>query len=125
MNAPLERNAWLALTALLASTGTLVCCVLPVVMVAVGAGAALAGLVSTVPQLIWMSGHKGLVFGLAGALLLLAGAALWRARGIPCPADPALAKACVWLRRLSAGLYMVALATFAVGSTFAFVLPRL
>lgn len=125
MNAPLTRNAWLALTALLASTGTLVCCVLPAVMVAVGAGAALAGLVSTVPQLVWISEHKGWVFGLAGVLLLVAGTALWRARRIPCPADPALAETCARLRRWSTRLYVVALATFAVGSTFAFVLPRL
>ena len=125
MNAPLKRNAWLAFTALLASTGTLVCCVLPAAMVALGAGAVLAGLVSAVPQLVWMSAHKGIVFGVAATSLLVAGFGLWRARSIPCPADPALARTCIWLRKVSARLYVVALAAFAVGSTFAFVLPRL
>ena len=125
MNAPLKRNAWLAFTALLASTGTLVCCVLPATMVALGAGAALAGLVSAVPGLVWMSAHKGLVFGVAAGMLLIAGFGLWRVRGIPCPADPSLARTCVRLRRLSSSLYIVALAGFAVGSMFAFVLPRL
>lgn len=125
MNAPLKRNAWLAFTALLASASTLVCCVLPAVMVALGAGAVLAGLVSAVPQLIWMSEHKALVFGLAAVLLVASGIGLWLARSVPCPADPALAKACVRLRALSTGLYVLALATFVVGSTFAFVLPRL
>lgn len=125
MSAPLRRNAWLAFTALLASSGTLVCCVLPAVMVALGAGAGLAGLVAAVPQLVWLSAHKGLVFGVAGALLALAGAALWRARGIPCPSDPALARACTRLRAASAGLYGVALVAFALGVAFAFVLPRL
>jgi hypothetical protein len=124
LNAPLARNACLTFVALLASTGTLLCCVLPAVMVALGAGAALAGLVSAVPQLVWMSAHKGLVFGLAGTLLAAAGAALWRARRIPCPADPSLAKACARLRRLSASLYVVAVAAFVLGSMFAFVLPR-
>lgn len=61
---------------LLASGGTLVCCVLPAVMVAAGAGAALAGLVTAVPQLVWLSEHKGAVFGLAFALLVLSGALL-------------------------------------------------
>ena len=125
MNASLKRSAWLALTALVASTGTLVCCVLPAVMVAMGAGAALAGLVAAVPQLVWMSAHKGLVFGVAAALLLVAGVVLRRARSAPCPADPALARTCVRLRKASAALYVVALAMFALGSTFAFVLPRL
>lgn len=123
MNAPLRRNAGLAFVALLASSGTLVCCVLPAVMVALGAGAALAGLVSAVPQLVWLSAHKTLVFGLAAAALLFAGAALWRARTLPCPADPALARACLRLRRTSAVLYALALVAFSAGALFAFVLP--
>jgi hypothetical protein len=125
LNAPLTRNAWLSFAALLASSGTLVCCVLPAVMVALGAGAALAGLVSAVPQLVWMSAHKALVFGLAAALLVAAGAALWRARRIPCPADPLLARACARLRTLGTRLYVVAVAAFVLGSVFAFVLPNL
>jgi hypothetical protein len=125
LNTPLRRNAWLAFTALLASTGTLVCCVLPAVMVAIGAGAALAGLVSAVPQLVWLSEHKAFVFGLAALLLGVAGAALWSARRVPCPADPALARACIRLRALSAGLYAIAVVAFVLGATFAFVLPHL
>jgi hypothetical protein len=125
LNAPLSRNAWLAFTALIASTGTLLCCVLPAAMVALGAGAALAGLVGAVPQLVWMSEHKGLVFGAAAILLSVAGVALWQARRIACPTDPALARACTRLRSLSRGLYAVALIAFALGATFAFVLPRL
>jgi len=125
LNAPLTRNTWLAFTALIASTGTLLCCVLPAVMVALGAGAALAGLVGAVPQLVWMSEHKGLVFGVAAVLLAVAGVAIWQARRTPCPADPALARACVRLRAVSRGLYVVAVLAFALGATFAFVLPRL
>lgn len=124
MNARLKRNAWLAFTALIASSGTLVCCVLPAVMVALGAGAALAGLVGAVPQLVWMSEHKGLVFGVAAALLVAAGTALWLARRAPCPADPVLARACVRLRALSRVFYLIAVGAFVLGVTFAFVLPR-
>ena len=123
MNAPLRRNAGLAFVALLASCGTLVCCVLPAVMVALGAGAALAGLVSAMPQLVWLSEHKTLVFGVAGGALALAGVAIWRGRRASCPADPALAAACVRLRRYSAALYALALIAFVTGVLFAFVLP--
>src|SRR3990170_2333314 len=65
----------------------LVCafCAQPAVMVALGAGAALAGLVTAVPQLIWLSEHKAAVFGLAFVMLGLSGALLWRARRLPCP----------------------------------------
>jgi hypothetical protein len=123
--APLRRNLGMTLLTLLASGGTLVCCVLPAVMVALGAGAALAGLVTAVPQLVWLSEHKAAVFGLAFALLVLSGAMLWRARTLPCPADPALARACTRLRRVSVALWSVATACTALGAVFAFVLPAL
>jgi hypothetical protein len=123
--APLRRNLGVALLTLLASGGTLVCCVLPAVMVALGAGAALAGLVTAVPQLVWLSEHKAAVFGLAFALLVLSGVMLWRARTLPCPADPALARACTRLRRVSVVLWSVATACTSLGAVFAFVLPAL
>jgi hypothetical protein len=117
------RNAGLAVGALLASSATLVCCVLPAALVAIGAGAALAGLVTAVPQLIWLSEHKPLVFGLAAALLAISGAALVAGRRAPCPADPELARSCQRLRRISAVIYATALLSFGVGATFAFLLP--
>jgi hypothetical protein len=117
------RNAGLAFGALLASSATLVCCVLPALLVAIGAGAALMGLVTAVPQLIWLSEHKPLVFGVAGVLLAVSGAALWVGRRAPCPADPDLARSCRWLRRISAIMYVIALMSFGAGVTFAFVLP--
>ncbi len=122
---PLHRNLGVAFIALLASGGTLVCCVLPAVMVALGAGAALAGLVTAVPQLIWLSEHKALVFGVALAMLALSGAMLWRARRLPCPADPALASACTRLRRASTFVWAAALALTLLGAVFAFVIPAL
>jgi hypothetical protein len=120
--APLRRHVGLAFLTLAASSGTLVCCVLPAVMVALGAGASLAGLVTAVPQLIWLSEHKPLVFGVAFAMLALSGIVQWRARSLPCPADPALAAACTRLRRASAWLWGIALAATALGATFAFLL---
>ena len=59
----LTRNAILSAATLLSSAGTLVCCVLPAVLVTLGAGASLAGLVTAIPQLVWLSEHKTLVFG--------------------------------------------------------------
>ncbi len=115
-----RQGLWGAFGALLASAGTLVCCVLPAVMVSLGAGAALAGLVSAVPQLIWLSEQKLLVFGTASVALLLAGCLLWRARYAPCPADPKLAQACMRLRRWSNRLYAVAVVATVVGAVFAF-----
>lgn len=118
------RNFGIAFGALIASSATLVCCVLPALLVALGAGAALAGLVNAIPQLIWLSEHKGIVFGVAGILLTVSSAALWRVRSAPCPVDPVVARACLRLRRVSWALNSAALVCFAVGVTFAFVLPK-
>ena len=125
LNAPLRRNLGVAFATLLASSGTLVCCVLPAVMVALGAGASLAGLVTAFPQLVWLSEHKPLVFGFAFAMLALSGVVQWRARSLPCPADPVLALACARLRRASWVLWWIALLATGLGAFFAFVLPRL
>ncbi len=123
MNRALHSSVAASATALLASSATLVCCVLPAVLVSLGAGAALAGLVSAVPQLIWLSEHKLLVFGGAAALLVVSGFFLWYARRLPCPADPHAARTCLRLRALSRWLYGGAASAFAIGVLFAFVLP--
>ena len=63
------------------------------------------------------------VFALAGLLLAISGFMIWRARRLPCPVDPVAARSCTRLRRASAVLYGVSVAIFAVGASFAFVLP--
>lgn len=121
----LRGSYWSALLSLLTSGSTLVCCALPALLVSIGAGATLAGLVSAVPQLVWLSGRKTEVFSIAGAMLAVAGAMQWCARHAPCPLDPALAAACTRTRRLSLGTYLFSVAVYAVGVVFAFVLPAL
>jgi len=49
--------------------GTLICCALPIVLVAVGAGSVVASLVSTAPWLVVLSRNKEWVFLVAGGLL--------------------------------------------------------
>lgn len=76
-----------------------------------------------VGRLIRLSEHRGLVFGVAGGMLFLSGVTLWRARSLPCPTDPALARTCVQLRRWSVGLWWTAAIATSMGALFAFVLP--
>jgi glycerol kinase len=113
---------WLTL---FASGGTLICCALPALLVALGAGATLASLATHIPALVWVSEHKNLVFALAGSMLVAAGFMQWRARRLPCPADPALARACTQARTVSRAVYFFAVAVFALGGLFAYVLPAL
>lgn len=106
--------------ALAASVGTLLCCVLPSLLVLAGLGTTVAAVTSNVPGLVWLSRHKGWVFLVAG--LLIAGSRLYSRRvaprmsveGASCP--PALGR---WTRRawwLSVALYGAGLfAVYVVG----------
>jgi hypothetical protein len=121
----MRQSAWSAWAALFASSGTLVCCALPALLVALGAGAALSSLVSVFPQIVWLSEHKAVVFGVAVAAMAVAGALQWRNRSAPCPTDPALRDACLRTRLWSWRVYLASLVLLAIGALFAFVLPLL
>ncbi len=125
MSDPHGRNVAVAFGRYLRASATLVCCVLPAMFVSIGAGAALAGMVSAIPQLIWLSEHKVAVFSTAAGLLIVSGIFLWNGRRLPCPADPRLAAACSRLRKVSGVVYGIAAVAFGVGVAFAFLLPVL
>lgn len=119
----LKQNAVASLLSLFTSGSTLICCALPAVLVSIGAGAAMAGLVTTFPQIVWLSEHKVALFAIAGVMLLAAGVMQWRARSLPCPADPALAAACTRARKWSVAIYAFSLVMFVTGFFFAFLAP--
>ena len=110
---------------LFASSSTLVCCALPALLVALGAGAALSSLISVFPQLVWLSEHKLEVFGLAVVMMGLSGALQWRNRTAPCPTDPALRNACLRTRATAARVWWASALLLLVGAWFAFVQPWL
>ena len=117
---PHARSTGVALGALLASGATLVCCVLPAALVSVGAGTVVVGLVTAFPQLVWLSEHKAIVFGVAAGMVLASAIVSWRTRKLPCPADPALADSCLRLRRFSAIVLAIAAVSLLLGAGFAF-----
>jgi len=113
----------MSLLALFTSSGTLICCALPALLVALGAGAVLSSLIATVPQLVWFSEHKTEVFTVAMIMLIASGLLQWRSRYLPCPVDPALASMCLRTRRRSLWMYLVSVAIFLLGGFFAFIAP--
>lgn len=119
------KHTLLPTLSLFTSVGTLVCCALPALFVTLGAGAALAGLVSAVPWLVALSKYKVWTFGISGLMILLAGLMRFRARNAPCPADPVQAKACTRLRKVSGWMYWLSVAVYAVGFFFAFIAVRI
>ena len=122
---PSPSGKWLAFLSLFTSTGTLLCCALPALLVALGAGAALSTLVAVVPGLVWVSEYKEVVFSVAGVMLVASGWLQWRGRFAPCPLDPAQRDACLRTRKTSTRVYLASVAVYAVGGWFAFVQPLL
>jgi hypothetical protein len=123
LNAGLKNNLLISFLSLFTSGSTLICCALPALLVSIGAGAAMAGLVGTFPQLVWISEHKTPLFLFAAIMLVGAGMMQWRARSLPCPVEPKLALACVRARKMSFYIYIISVAIFLVGFFFAFVAP--
>ncbi|MEZ4846744.1 MAG: hypothetical protein R2877_07380 [Bdellovibrionota bacterium] len=109
---------------LFASTGTLICCAIPALLVILGAGAALAGAISTFPQLIWLSAHKLWIFGMGGVLIALSLVSHGYSQAQSCPVDgqkencETTKKTSNWLLWVSVGLYLV-------GFTVTFILPKI
>lgn len=109
-----------ATIALFTSLGTLICCALPAMLVLAGMGAVWAGVLNAVPGITVFGENKEIVFGVTALVLLASGAWQWHARNLPCPADPAKARACTRLRRISWTLWGISVAAFAIGGFFAF-----
>jgi hypothetical protein len=123
------QNLWkqniMPFLSLFTSVGTLVCCALPALFVTLGAGAALAGLVSNAPWLIALSAHKTWAFGIAGILMLGTGILRFLNRNAPCPIDKAAAIACTRLRKISSWMYWISVGIYAIGFFFAFIAVRI
>lgn len=116
-----KKTVILPVLSLFTSAGTLVCCALPALLVSLGAGAVLAGVMADFPQLAFLSKYKIILFIVAGVMLLIAGVFQYRARNFPCPVDPAKAKACMRLRRISLWIYAFSVLVYLIGFFFAFI----
>jgi len=112
-----------SIVSLFASTSTLICCALPALLVSLGAGAALASLVSVFPQIVWISEHKEVIFLISSGLMVVGGIVQWRNRFAPCPIDPDLRYTCLKTRKTSLRIYLLSLALLLIGGWFAFIQP--
>ena len=121
----LVKTKHISLLTLFSSGGTLICCALPALLVSLGAGAVMASLVSSVPQIVWFSEHKLGVFIFAGVMLAISGLLQWQARSLPCSSDKLLAELCNKTRVNSLRVYFFSVSVFLIGGFMAFVAPWL
>ena len=112
-----------SLVTLFASSSTLICCAIPALLVALGAGATLSTFISIFPKIVWISEHKIEVFTFAGVMLTISGYMQWRGRLAPCPVDLVLRNACIKTRKASLIIYSFSLLLYLTGGWFAFIQP--
>lgn len=67
--------------ALFTSTGTLICCALPALVVAIAGGSAMVSLLSTFPWLVTLSKYSGWIFLIAGIMIFFSGILILKPKG--------------------------------------------
>jgi uncharacterized membrane protein len=109
---------------LFASSSTLICCALPSIFVALGAGATLASLVGTFPFLIVLSKYKVIITLVALCLLVIAGYINYKTYSMPCPVDPQLGATCMRTRAKSRMTYYFSVVICLSATLFTYVVPE-
>lgn len=108
--------SWLTL---FASSGTLVCCALPIILVTLGMGATVAALTSTLPFLIVLSQHKIWVFIFSGLMLAVSAWFIYRPNQ-SCPIDPTQAELCARSKKWNKRIYWFSVIIWSIGFFAAF-----
>ena len=121
----LNSSKKIAFLSLFTSTGTVLCCALPALLVAIGAGAALSSFISVFPEVVWISKYKNYIFFVATIFILAAGFFQYKIRQLPCPAEKELARHCTRVRRISEIIYLFAIVLLFIGYLFAYLIPYL
>lgn len=104
---------------LFASSGTLICCALPIILVTLGMGATVAALTSSLPFLIVLSKHKIWVFIFSGILLSVSAWFIYRSDQT-CPTDPQQASACTIAKTWNKRIYWFSVIIWSIGFFAAF-----
>ena len=108
---------------LFASSSTLICCALPAMFVALGAGASFASLLTHLPFLIILSQYKTQITIFALVMVIIAGYANYKTYHMPCPADPELGRLCMQTRMRSRILYYISVAIFLFATIVTYLAP--
>lgn len=106
---------------LFTTTGTLVCCALPIIFVTLGMGATVVAMTSSFPFLITLTQYKIWVFVFSAIMLTVSGWLMFRP-GRACPTDEKLARACNTAYQWNKRIYWSSVMIWSVGFFAAYLL---
>ncbi|HID50078.1 MAG TPA: hypothetical protein EYP40_10805 [Chromatiales bacterium] len=115
------KHKGVTILTLFTTTGTLVCCALPIIFVTLGLGATVVAMTSAFPFLIVLSKHKIWVFAFSGLMLFISGWLMFRS-GRSCPADQDLARACTTAHKWNRRIYWMSVMIWSIGFFAAYLL---
>ena len=107
------------------SASTLLCCALPSLLVAIGAGGVMASIYANVPGFTTFVQNKNMIFIIVAILLLINGLSLWFNRNAPCPLDAKKAMICMKSRKITRIIYFISLGIYFVGFFFSYLAVKL
>ena len=109
---------WLTL---FVTSGTLLCCALPVLLVSMGLGAVVASLNYNIPGLLFLAEHTIWTLSLAALLLVFMAWVIWRPDQA-CPTDPKLAATCLEAKSSNQRIFWVSVVIWGTGFFFSILL---
>ena len=116
-----HEQSYLRWGTLFITSGTLLCCALPIVLVSMGFGAIVASLNFNVPGLLFLAEYKLWTLSLSALLLVFLAWVIWRPNQ-SCPADPELAAHCQTARRWNQRVFWLSSIIWCIGFFFSVLL---
>ena len=117
----LVDKPYLRWVTLFVTSGTLLCCALPVVLVSMGFGAVVASLNYNIPGLVFLAENKFWTLSLAALLLVVMAWVVWRPNQT-CPTDPELAAVCEAAKNWNQRIFWISAVIWSVGFFFSVLL---
>jgi magnesium-transporting ATPase (P-type) len=96
------------------TSGTLLCCALPILLVSLGFGAVVASLNYNIPGLLFLAEHKIWTLSLSALLLVFLAWVIWRPNQY-CPTEPQLANACQSAKRWNKRIFWLSVIIWCIG----------
>ena len=96
------------------TSGTLLCCALPILLVSLGFGAVVASLNYNIPGLTFLGEHKYWTLTASALLLVLLAWVIWRPNQ-SCPVDPELAAQCQSAKRWNKRIFWLSVIIWSFG----------
>lgn len=114
-------KSYLRWLTLFVASSTLVCCVLPIVLVSLGFGAVAASLAYNIPGFVFLAEQKMWTLSLSALLLGFLAWMIWRPSQ-QCPADAQLAAYCQQAKRFNKHIFWLSVAIWSIGFFFSVLL---